>query len=199
MITIIDYKSGNLKSISNGFKKIGAEYQITNDIEVIADSDYLVLPGVGAFGSAMENLESFQDVIYEHVNDDKPFLGVCLGQQVLMSKSAESPNVKGLDLFKGAVEYLPKGLKVPHMGWNKLNVCNDSLILKNVDKMYFYFVHSYHVVPVEEDIIAGVCNYGGEIVASLSRNNLFSTQFHPEKSGMAGLKILKNFVNLELE
>ncbi|KZX11867.1 imidazole glycerol phosphate synthase subunit HisH [Methanobrevibacter oralis] len=199
MITIIDYKSGNLKSISNGFKKIGSKYQITNDIEIIANSDYLVLPGVGAFGSAMKNLESFRDVICEHVNDDKPFLGVCLGQQVLMSESAESPNIKGLDLFKGSVEYLPQGLKVPHMGWNKVNVCNDSPILKGIDKEYFYFVHSYHAVPTDDDIIAGVCNYGGEIVASLSRNNLFSTQFHPEKSGIAGLKILKNFVNLELE
>ena len=99
MITIIDYKSGNLKSISNGFRKIGAEYQISDDKEIIADSDYLVLPGVGAFGSAMENLEPFKDVIYDHVNDDKPFLGICLGQQVLMSESEETPGVKGLDLF----------------------------------------------------------------------------------------------------
>ena len=108
MITIIDYKSGNLKSISNGFKKIGVDYQITDDKEVIADSDYLVLPGVGAFGSAMENLKSFEDVIYEHVESDKPFLGICLGQQVLMSSSDESPGVKGLDLFKGHVELYQK-------------------------------------------------------------------------------------------
>lgn len=198
MITIIDYKSGNLKSISNGFKKIGAEYQITDDKQIIADSDYLVLPGVGAFGSAMENLEEFKDVIYEHVNDDKPFLGICLGQQVLMSSSEESPGVKGLDLFKGHVEKLPEGVKIPHMGWNRLEVTSNSKILEGIDGEYFYFVHSYHVIPDDEEIIAGVCEYGSSVVASLNRNNLFSTQFHPEKSGKAGLKILKNFTNLEI-
>lgn len=198
MITIIDYKSGNLKSISNGFRKIGAEFQITDDKEVIANSDYLVLPGVGAFGSAMENLRPFEDVIFEHVSDDKPFLGICLGQQVLMSSSEESVGVDGLDLFKGHAELLSGDVKIPHMGWNKLKVCNDSPILEGIDGEYFYFVHSYHVVPDDESIIAGVSEYGGDVVASLSQNNLFSTQFHPEKSGVAGLKILKNFTNLEL-
>ena len=197
MITIIDYKSGNLKSISNGFKKIGADYQITDDKETIANSDYLVLPGVGAFGSAMENLKPFEDIIKEHVADDKPFLGICLGQQVLMGASEESPGVEGLNLFKGHVEKLPSGVKIPHMGWNKLKVTNDSPILEGIDGEYFYFVHSYHVIPDDEKIIAGVCEYGGEVVASLSQNNLFSTQFHPEKSGKSGLKILKNFTNLE--
>lgn len=197
MITIIDYKSGNLKSISNGFKKIGEDYLITDDVELIADAKHLVLPGVGAFGSAMENLEPFREVINEHVNDDKPFLGVCLGQQVLMGASEESPNVCGLNLFKGHCQYLPEGVKIPHMGWNKLNVINDSPILEGVDGEYFYFVHSYHVIPDDESIIAGVCEYGINVAASLSQNNLFSTQFHPEKSGKAGLKILKNFVNIK--
>ena len=198
MITIIDYKSGNLKSISNGFKKIGAEYRITDDKQLIADSDYLVLPGVGAFGSAMENLEPFKDVIYEHVNDDKPFLGICLGQQVLMGSSEESPDVQGLNLFKGHAELLKGDVKIPHMGWNRLKVTNTSPILEGIDGEYFYFVHSYHVIPDDTSIVAGVCDYGGEIVASLSQNNLFSTQFHPEKSAKAGLKILKNFTNLEI-
>ena len=115
-----------------------------------------------------------------------------------MSESEESPGVKGLDLFKGHVEMLPKGVKIPHMGWNKLNVVNNSPILEGIDGEYFYFVHSYHVVPDEDDIIAGTCEYGGDVVASLNQNNLFSTQFHPEKSGEAGLKILKNFTNLEI-
>ncbi len=198
MITIIDYKSGNLKSISNGFKKIGAEYRITDDKEVIADADYLVLPGVGAFGSAMENLKPFEDVIHEHVSDDKPFLGICLGQQVLLSESEESPGVKGLDLFKGHVELLPEGVKIPHMGWNKLKVTNNSPILEGIDREFFYFVHSYHVIADDESIVAGVCEYGGDVVASLAQNNLFSTQFHPEKSGKYGLKILKNFTNVEI-
>lgn len=198
MITIIDYKSGNLKSISNGFKKIGCDYQITDDKEIIADSDFLVLPGVGAFGSAMENLKPFKDVINDHVNDDKPFLGICLGQQVLMGSSEESPGIDGLNLFRGHVEKLPEGVKIPHMGWNKLKVINDSQILEGVDGEYFYFVHSYHVIADDENIIAGTCDYEGDVVASLSQNNLFSTQFHPEKSGKAGLKILKNFTNLEI-
>ena len=197
MITIIDYKSGNLKSISNGFKKIGEEFQITDDVEIISNAKYLVLPGVGAFGSAMKNLEPFRDVIDEHVRDDKPFLGVCLGQQVLMGKSEESPNAEGLNLFKGHCEFLPDGVKIPHMGWNRLDVVKKSPILEGVDKEYFYFVHSYHVIPDDDDIIAGTCDYGIDVVASLSQNNLFSTQFHPEKSGKAGLKILKNFVNIE--
>ena len=198
MITIIDYKSGNLKSISNGFKKIGVEYQITDDKDIIAASDYLVLPGVGAFGSAMENLEKFRDVITEHVNDDKPFLGICLGQQVLMATSEEAPGVEGLNLFKGHVEKLPRGVKIPHMGWNRLKVVNDSPILEGIDGEFFYFVHSYHVVPDDDEIVSGVCDYSGDVVASLSKNNLFSTQFHPEKSGKAGLKILKNFTELEV-
>ena len=197
MITIIDYKSGNLKSISNGFKKIGEDFQITDDIEEIANAKHLVLPGVGAFGSAMENLEPFRAVIEEHVNDDKPFLGICLGQQVLMSGSEESPNVRGLDLFEGHCEFLPEGVKVPHMGWNQLNVVKDCPILEGIDKQYFYFVHSYYAIPDDLEIIAGTCDYGIDVTAALSRNNLFSTQFHPEKSGKPGLKILKNFVNIK--
>ena len=115
-----------------------------------------------------------------------------------MSQSEESPGVKGLDLFKGNVELLPEGVKIPHMGWNQLDVVNNSPILEGIDKEYFYFVHSYHVIPDDAEIIAGTCDYGVDVVASLSQNNLFSTQFHPEKSGKAGLKILKNFVNLEI-
>lgn len=115
-----------------------------------------------------------------------------------MDSSEESPNVEGLKLFEGQAQYLPEGLKIPHMGWNKLNVVKECPILEGVDKEYFYFVHSFHVVPDNDEIIAGTCNYGIDVVAALSRNNLFSTQFHPEKSGVAGLKILKNFVNLEL-
>ena len=197
MITIIDYKSGNLRSISNGFKKIGYEVAITDNIEKIADSEYLVLPGVGAFGTAMKNIEPFKKVIYEHIHDDKPFLGICLGQQLLLSSSEESPNIDGLDLFKGQVKFLPKGRKIPHMGWNQLNVVDTCPILEGIDKNYFYFVHSYYTVPDEEDIIVGTSNYGFDIATALNRNNLFSTQFHPEKSGNPGLKILKNFVNLK--
>lgn len=197
MITIIDYKSGNIRSISNGFRKLNCEVEVTSDVEKIASADHLVLPGVGAFGEAMKNIEPFKEVIYEHVQEDKPFLGICLGQQLLMSDSEETPDVRGLDLFKGSVKYLPvTDLKIPHMGWNKLKVTNNSPVLEGIDGKYFYFVHSYHTVPEESDIIAGTTDYGMDIVAALSRNNLFSTQFHPEKSGRDGLKILKNFINL---
>ena len=198
MIVIVDYGVGNLFSLQSSFAAISEQVVVSADPAVISRAQRIVLPGVGAFGSAMENLEPFKDVIFEHVNDDKPFLGVCLGQQVLMSSSEESPGVKGLDLFKGHVEKLPEGVKIPHMGWNRLNVTNDSPILEGIDGEYFYFVHSYHVIPDDDEIIAGTCEYGNSVVASLSQNNLFSTQFHPEKSSKAGLKILKNFTNLEI-
>ena len=198
MITIIDYKSGNLRSISNGFKKIGADVKITDNPEDIANAKYLVLPGVGAFGTAMENLTPFKNIIYEHINDNKPFLGICLGQQVLLSSSDETPNVKGLDLFKGHVEKIPEGRKIPHMGWNQIKVLKNCPILEGVDGKYFYFVHSYHAVVEDESYIAATSDYGLDITAALSSNNLFSTQFHPEKSGTPGLKILKNFVNLKI-
>ena len=164
MITIIDYKSGNLRSISNGFKKLKQEVEITSDIDKIANTEYLVLPGVGAFGTAMSNLEPFNKGIHEHVNDDKPFLGICLGQQVLLSSSDEAKGVNGLNLFDGHAEKIPEGRKIPHMGWNQLNVTKKCPILEGIDKEFFYFVHSYHVIPEDKDIIAGTCDYGLDIV-----------------------------------
>lgn len=197
MITIIDYNSGNLRSIHNGFAKIGYKAEITNNPEKIADSEFLVLPGVGAFGSVMKNIEPFKDLIYEHINNDKPFLGICLGLQILLSCSEEAVGIKGLNIFKGSVNKIPEGRKIPHMGWNKLNVIKNCPILEGVDGKYFYFVHSYHANPEDEKIVSSITNYGVNLVASLSNNNCFATQFHPEKSGVAGLKILKNFVNLK--
>ena len=197
MITIVDYKSGNLRSISNGFRKLGCDVEITNDVERIADADHLVLPGVGAFGSAMENIRPFEKVILEHIDEDKPFMGICLGQQLLMSESEESKDVKGLGVFKGSTKYLPVDLKIPHMGWNRLDVLRDNPVLEGVDGKYFYFVHSYHVVPEDETVIAATTDYGVDVAASLRRNNVFSTQFHPEKSGKDGLMILKNFINIK--
>ena len=196
MITIIDYKSGNLKSISNGFKKIGCDVEITSNIEKIADSDYLVLPGVGAFGSAMENLEEFKKVIHEHVDDDKPFLGVCLGQQVLMDSSEESPDVDGLKLFEGHACYLPEGLKIPHMGWNTIIFKNNLLFADVAKETQFYFVHSYFI---EYNLIFDIAsaNYGNQFSAAIQKDNFFGVQFHPEKSGEAGEQLLKNFANLK--
>jgi glutamine amidotransferase len=196
MVTIIDYGSGNLKSISNGFLKIGDNPVITNDPEKIANADYLVLPGVGSFGKAMENIELFKKLILEHINNDKPFLGICLGLQILLSSSEESPNVKGLGVFKGKVKKLPAGEKIPHMGWNQLKLVKKSSILDGVDDKFFYFVHSFHAVT-DDNVVSGITNYGIDVTASLHENNIFATQFHPEKSGIHGLKILKNFTSLK--
>jgi len=197
MVTIIDYGSGNLKSISNGFLKIGAKPIITNDPEKIANAKFLVLPGVGAFGKAMDNIEIFKDIIKEHTEENKPFLGVCLGLQLLLSSSEESPNVEGLDVFKGQVRKLPEGRKIPHMGWNRLQLRKKSKILEGLEGKYFYFVHSFYGVPEDENTISSTVNYGIDVTASLEDNNTFATQFHPEKSGEFGLKILKNFISLK--
>ena len=195
MIVIIDYGSGNLKSIKNGFSKIGEETAVSNDINEMEKADALVLPGVGAFGTAMEHLENYRDIIHEHVNSGKPFLGVCLGLQVLFTKSQENEGVKGLDVFKGEVVKIPEeGLKIPHMGWNDLKIVNECSILDGIGKDYMYFVHSYYVKPDDEDIIAATTNYGVDLTAAVCRDNVFATQFHPEKSGEVGLNILRNFI-----
>ena len=197
MITVIEYKSGNLRSISNSFKKIGSEAIITDDPSEIANAKHLVLPGVGAFGTAMENIDPYKDVIFEHIDDGKPFLGICLGLQVLLSSSEESPGVKGLDIFKGHVAKIPEGRKIPHMGWNQIKLTKECPILEGVDGKDFYFVHSYHAVLHDIDNLSATADYGFDVTAAVSKDNVFATQFHPEKSGVPGLKILKNFVNLE--
>ncbi|WP_295616125.1 imidazole glycerol phosphate synthase subunit HisH [uncultured Methanobrevibacter sp.] len=197
MITIIDYKSGNLRSISNSFKKIGSKAIITDDPAEIANAKHLVLPGVGAFGTAMENIEPYKDVIFEHIDDGKPFLGICLGLQVLLSSSEESPGVKGLDIFKGHVAKIPEGRKIPHMGWNQIRQTKNCPILDGVDGKDFYFVHSYHAVLDDTENLSATADYGFDVTAAVSKDNVFATQFHPEKSGEPGLKILKNFVSLE--
>jgi len=196
MITIINYGSGNLKSIRNGFLKIGVPAEVTQDPDLIKEADALVLPGVGAFGSAMGHLEIYQESILEFINGGNPFLGVCLGLQLLLSESQESPGINGLDIFPGEVTRLPPGLKIPHMGWNKLDVKNDCPILEGVDQEYMYFVHSYYAKPRDGEVVAATTEYGMDVPAVLYRDNIFATQFHPEKSGEAGLRILENFVNL---
>jgi len=197
MVTIVDYGSGNLKSISNGFSRIGANPLVTSDLDEIANADFLVLPGVGSFGMAMDHIEPFKHLILEHINDNKPFFGVCLGLQVLLTKSEESPGVKGLDVFKGTVKKFSNERKIPHIGWNQLNVVKKDSFLDSVKNKPFYFVHSYHGVVEDDYIIAGTSNYGIDFTAALNRDNIFATQFHPEKSGIYGLKILKEFVSLK--
>jgi imidazole glycerol-phosphate synthase subunit HisH len=201
MITIIDYGSGNLKSIKNGFKKINADAIISSSLKDIKDAESLVLPGVGAFGTAMKNLNKYEDSINNHINSNKPFLGICLGLQLLFTSSEETPDTPGLDIFKGEVLHFPEylrsdGLKIPQMGWNQLEIRNKCPVLDGIDDDFMYFVHSYYVNPDDKDIIAATVNYGIDVPAVICSKNIFATQFHPEKSGEKGLQILKNFVNL---
>lgn len=196
MICIINYGSGNLRSIYNGFRKIGQNPIVSDDISKIKEADALVLPGVGAFGSAMDNLDIYKSTILDHVDDGKPFLGICLGLQVLLSESEECLDTRGLDIFSGNVLRFPVGRKIPHMGWNRLDINNDCPILDGIGDDYFYFVHSYYANPEDKDIIVATTDYGFDVPAVLNRDNVFATQFHPEKSGDVGLKILSNFVDL---
>jgi len=199
MITIIDYGSGNLKSIQNGFQKIGTDVLVSRDKKEMGKSDVLVLPGVGAFGTAMSNLKKYEKTIHQHINDGKPFLGVCLGLQVLFSESEENPGVKGLGVFPGKVVRFPEtlrneNLKIPHMGWNNLHIQQKSSLLEGVGSDYMYFVHSYYVQPDNKEVVVATVDYGVEVPAVVCKDNVFATQFHPEKSGEIGLEILKNFI-----
>jgi len=203
MIAIIDYGSGNLKSIRNGFHRIGAQALVTKDEEELKKADVMILPGVGAFGTAMENLKKYEDIIHQHILDEKPFLGVCLGLQVLFSESEESPGITGLDVFSGKVLRFPEtlpanGLKIPHMGWNNLNIQHESPLLEGIGSDYMYFVHSYYVRPDDEEVVVATVDYGVEVPAVVAQDNVFATQFHPEKSGEVGLEILKNFLKQAL-
>jgi glutamine amidotransferase len=201
MITIIDYGSGNLKSIRNGFQRIGAEVKISQDPNEMKEAEALILPGVGAFGKAMENLSEYKDTIHNHIEEGKAFLGVCLGLQVLFSQSQESPGVNGLNIFKGDVVRFPQSLKdegkkIPHMGWNDLQIRRKCPVLNEVGNDYMYFVHSYYVQPDNEDIVVATVDYGVKVPAVVSQDNVIATQFHPEKSGEIGLNILRNFVKM---
>ncbi|MFH0861877.1 MAG: imidazole glycerol phosphate synthase subunit HisH [Candidatus Altiarchaeota archaeon] len=196
MIVCIDYGAGNLRSIVNGFRKVGAKVELTEDPGRLKTADAIVLPGVGSFGDAMEKLITFKPAILEAVEAGTPFIGMCLGEQVIFESSDESPAVEGLGLFEGTCKrFHAKGLKVPHMGWNTITKVGDCPILEGTkDGEYFYFVHSYHVVPKERGVIAAETGYGTAFPSVVADRNVFATQFHPEKSGPQGLRILENFV-----
>ena len=201
MIAIIDYDAGNLKSVEKALIKVGAEPVVTRDASVILQADKVILPGVGAFGEAMEKLESFGliDTIYKVVEKGTPFLGICLGLQLMFEYSEEKEGCKGLSLLKGGVKRIPDapGLKVPHMGWNSLNVKENAKLFKNLPAdPYVYFVHSYYLQADDPEVVAATAEYGVTVHASVEKDNIFACQFHPEKSGEVGLTILKNFVEL---
>lgn len=201
MIAIIDYDAGNIKSVEKALISLGQEVKITGDPEEILRADKVILPGVGAFGDAMENLNrcGLVPVIHEVAKKGTPFLGICLGLQLLFERSDEAPGVEGLGILKGEILRIPaaEGLKIPHMGWNSLHLENDGRLFKGLgEQSYVYFVHSYYLKAEEEEIVKASTEYGTHIHASVEKGNVFACQFHPEKSGDVGLQILKNFVEL---
>ena len=201
MIAIIDYDAGNIKSVEKALQKLGAEVCITKDAEVILNADKVILPGVGAFGDAMENLKKYglDVVIHQVVEKGTPFFGICLGLQLLFESSDETPGVEGLGILKGKILRIPDkdDLKIPHMGWNSLHLQNEGRLFKGLpEQSYVYFVHSYYLKAEEEEIVKAITEYSVNIHASVEKGNVFACQFHPEKSSDVGLTILKNFVEL---
>ncbi|NVN90471.1 MAG: imidazole glycerol phosphate synthase subunit HisH [Desulfuromonadales bacterium] len=203
MIAIIDYGMGNLRSVQKGFEKIGADAVVTADPRVVLEADKIVLPGVGAFRDCMHNLEQagFVEPILRVISDGRPFLGICVGMQLLFSDSVEFGLYRGLDLIPGHVLRFPEGmreggedLKVPHMGWNQLNFKRKPGVFGGVDEgTNVYFVHSFYVKPDDDGVIAATTHYGIDFCSAIWKDNIVATQFHPEKSQHAGLRILKNF------
>lgn len=197
MIAIIDYGAGNLQSVEKALRHLGCQCQITADPGELAAAQAAVLPGVGAFGDAMGQLRArgLEEPIRQFVSSGKPFLGICLGLQILFEESEESPGVKGLGLLRGKVLRLPKesGLKIPHIGWNSLSVGKPGGLFAGVEgEPYVYFVHSYYL-RAEEDVVTATAEYGTTIHAAVQKGNLLACQFHPEKSGQVGLSLLENF------
>lgn len=204
MIAVIDYDAGNMKSVEKALQLIGEEVCVTRDGAQILAADKVILPGVGSFGDAMENLHKFGlvSVIQEVVRRQIPFLGICLGLQLLFERSDETPGVEGLGILKGEVLKIPyeEGLKIPHMGWNDISFPNKGRLFQNVEEhSYVYFVHSYYLKAADPSIVTATTRYGTLIHASVESGNVFATQFHPEKSSTVGLQILKNFAALNRE
>ncbi len=201
MIAIIDYDAGNLKSVEKALQFLGQECVITRDFHEIKKADKVILPGVGSFGDAMSQLRKFEldKVIHEVAAEQKPFLGICLGLQLLFEGSEESEGVEGLHLLDGEILRIPEqeGLKIPNIGWNSLDLQNNGRLFENLEgNPFVYFVHSYYLKAREESIVKATIEYSTHIHASVEKDNIFACQFHPEKSGTVGLQILSNFAKL---
>ena len=202
MIAIIDYDAGNIKSVEKALIHLGQNCVITRDADAILDAEGVILPGVGAFGDAMGKLRAYglDEVIHRYVESGKPFLGICLGLQLLFESSEESPGVEGLHILEGRIVRIPSGtgLKVPHIGWNDLRFPVRGKLFDGImsEEPYVYFVHSYYLQAADEGIVTATTEYGVRIHASVEKGNVFACQFHPEKSADVGMKILQNFVNL---
>jgi len=193
----VNYGVGNLRSISKGLEKSGAQVQITHNHNDLLNSDAIVLPGVGAFAPAVKNMEPITDVLAEAMNNGKPILGICLGLQLLFTRSNEGGSIKGLNFIAGQVVKLPDTMKTPQMGWNTIDFAKSHALLDGVkDHSYVYFVHSYYPQPKDPDVIVTTTDYGIRFPSMVTKKNLFATQFHPEKSSKTGLMLLNNFVKI---
>jgi glutamine amidotransferase len=205
-VVLVDYGLGNLRSVTRGLERAGAEVTLTSDPSEIDAADGIVLPGVGAFSEGMENAGPFRDALVDAAEAGRPLFGICLGMQMLLTSSEESEtvgqgDVRGLDLVPGTNRRFDEGQKVPHMGWNELDVRREHPIVEGVDGEYAYFVHSYYAAPEDEDAVVVTTDYGIDFPAIVANEagNVFGTQFHPEKSGETGLRILRNFVEYCLD
>jgi len=203
LIAIIDYGVGNLRSVEKAFHFIGCDAVITSDVKAASEAERIVLPGVGAFSDAMENLKNagMIEVVRDAIAANKPFLGICLGMQLLFDYSEEGGSrIEGLGIFRGAIKQLPRdvGLKVPHMGWNSLNMKEASPLFDKIPlNPYVYFVHSFYLAAEDRELVAATVEYGVRFDAAIGRGNVFATQFHPEKSGSIGLDMLRNWAALK--
>ena len=203
VIAVLDYGIGNLRSAEKALEKVGGDAHLTRDPKFVASADAVVLPGVGAFGACMDALRGagLEEVVYDAVDSGKPFLGICVGMQMLFTSSEEDLDARGLDIISGTVKWIPPGVKRPQMQWNKLVFTQrddpmfDGELLRDAeDGSWVYFVHSLHGVPMDPSLVAATCDYGGTLNAAFRQENVFATQFHPEKSGASGLALLENFV-----
>lgn len=201
MIAIIDYGAGNLRSVANALSKLGYQSTVTSEPKDVLKADVVILPGVGAAADTMHNLKrsGMTEVIRQLVKEDRPFLAICVGMQVLFDGTEEGGGEKCLGIIPGSVKRLPQGLKVPHMGWNQVSQKKKHRIFNGVpDESNFYFVHSYYADPADSSVIAGTSEYGVSICSMVTKGNLIATQFHPERSGEYGLKIYDNFLKMAL-
>ena len=200
MIAVIDYDAGNIKSVEKALLCLGEDVVITGDAETILSADGVILPGVGAFGDAMARLHGrgLVEVIHKCVERETPFLGICLGLQLLFESSEESPGTEGLHILEGKIVRIPaEGVKVPHIGWNNLSFPNPGRLFQGIKEgAYVYFVHSYYLQAADESIVTAAAEYGVRIHASVEKGNVFGCQFHPEKSSEVGMQVLRNFVDI---
>ena len=198
LIAVLDYGIGNLRSAQKGLERVGADARLTADRSIIDRAAGVVLPGVGAFGRCMEALRAcgLESAALDAVGSGRPFLGICIGMQLLFDRSDEDPEARGLGVVPGSIHLLPDGVKRPQMQWNILDVVRPSPMLEGLeDKAWVYFVHSYVPTPDDPEAVVATCDYGGTVVAAVETGNVFATQFHPEKSSTAGLRLLANFVD----